>query len=101
MHNQSARIILYSSLAIVLLVFMWGMRQIPREGHLADQALRESLNQELIVLSGAVKASTTAMKYRLLDVLKAEGNEHVTRTFQDSPFIAATLLEWDQVQWKS
>lgn len=101
MHNQSGRIILYSSLAIVLLVFMWGMRQIPTEGHLADQALRESLNQELIVLSGAVKASTTAMKYRLLDVLKAEGNEHVTRTFQDSPFIAATLLEWDQVQWKS
>ena len=102
MRNPSARIILYSSLAIVLLVFMWGLREIPAEGHIADQALRESLNQELIVLGGAVKASTQAMKYRLLDVLKAEGNEHSpTRSFQDSPFLAATLLEWDQVQWKS
>src|SRR6476469_1409095 len=101
MHNPSARIILYSSLAIVLLVFFWGLRQIPSEGRLADQALRESLNQEIIVLNGAVKASTAAMKYRLLDVLKAEGNDHVTRAFQDSPFLAATLLEWDQTQWKS
>jgi anti-sigma regulatory factor (Ser/Thr protein kinase) len=101
MHNPSARIILYSSLAIVLLAFFWGLRQIPSEGHLADQALRESLNQEVIVLNGAVKAATNAMKYRLLDVLKAEGNDHVTRTFQDSPFLAASLLEWDQAQWKS
>lgn len=101
MRNPSGQLILYSSLAIVLLVFMWGLRQIPAEGHLADQALRESLNQEVIVLNGAVKSAISAMKYRLLDVLKAEGNEHATRTFQDSPFLAASLLEWNSAEWKS
>lgn len=100
MHN-SGRLIVYSSSAILLLVLLWGFRQIPQQGQLADQALRESLNQEMVILAGAVKASTQAMKYRLLDVLKAEGNDHTTRTFQDSPFIAAALLEWDQVQWKT
>lgn len=100
MHNP-VRIILYSSSAIVLLVLLWGFRQIPEQGRLADRALRESLNQEMIVLNGAVKSATQAMKYRLLDVLKAEGNDHSTRTFQDSPFLAAALFEWDQVQWKS
>ena len=100
MHN-SLRLIVYSSSAILLLVLLWGFRQIPQQGQLADQALRESLHQEMVILAGAVKASTNAMKYRLLDVLKSEGNDHSTRTFQDSPFIAAALLEWDQVQWKA
>lgn len=101
MSKPNARLVLYSSLAIVVLVLMWGIRQIPAEGRLADQALRESLDQESIVLNSAVKTSIQAMKYRLLDVLKAEGNDHATRTFQDSPFTAVTLLEWDQVRWKN
>ncbi len=101
MRNQSLRVFLYSSLSIVALALVWGFRQIPAQGKLAHKTLQESLDQEMIVLNGAVKACTQAMKYRLLDVLKAEGNDHVTRTFEDSPFIAASLLEWDQVEWKS
>ncbi len=101
MHKQTLRVVLYSSLAIFIMAFVWGMRQIPATNRIGDEALRISLDQELIVLNGAVKASTQALKYRLLDVLKAEGTDRTSRTFIDSPFVAATLLEWDSVQWKS
>jgi anti-sigma regulatory factor (Ser/Thr protein kinase) len=101
MANQSLRIILYSSIAIALLALVWGLRQIPTAGRLAEEAVRASVDQESIVLNGAVRASTEALKYRLLDVLKAEGTDRTSRTFQNSPFLAATLLEWDQVQWKT
>jgi len=101
MQNYNVRMILYSSLAIVLLLMVWGWRQIPATQRIGEEALQLSLDQELIVLNGAVRASNQALKYRLLDVLKAEGGERTSRTFTDSPFVAATLLEWDQVQWKS
>src|SRR4051794_1190447 len=95
MHSQTVRLFIYSSLAIVALTLVWGTRQIPRQGVLAEEQLRTSLEQELSVLASAVKSSTAAMKYRLLDVLKAEGNDHPTRAFQESPFQSAALLEWD------
>ena len=101
MQNQAIRIFIFSSLAIIAMAAVWGIRQVPARGQLAERVLSESLDQELIVLSGAVKASTQALKYRLLDVLKAEGNDHATRTFDDSPFQAASLFEWDQTQWKT
>ncbi|MBX3021713.1 MAG: ATP-binding protein [Bdellovibrionales bacterium] len=100
MHKQNIRLFVYSSLAIVALTLIWGLRTIPKQAELAERQLRSSLEQELIVLSSAVKASTNAMKFRLLDVLKAEGNDHVTRAFQDSPFVSSALLEWDSSQWK-
>jgi anti-sigma regulatory factor (Ser/Thr protein kinase) len=100
MHKQTVRLFLYSSLAIVALSLVWGFRQIPRQGSLAEDQLRAGLEQELIILSSAVKSSTSALKYRLLDVLKAEGNDRPTRAFQNSPFVAATLLEWDSSAWK-
>lgn len=101
MQNQSLRLFLYSSLAIVALALVWGFRTIPQQAGLAEKELRSGLEQELIVLSSAVRASTSAMKYRLLDVLKAEGNDHTTRAFQDSPFVSSALLEWDSAQWKT
>lgn len=100
MQNQTVRLFLYSSLAIVALTLVWGFRSIPRQGRLAEDQLRNSLEQELIVLSSAVKSSTAALKFRLLDVLKAEGNDHPTRAFQESPFASAALLEWDGSGWK-
>lgn len=100
MHNQSLRLFLYSSLAIVALTLVWGLRSIPKQGAAAEQQLRSSLEQELVILSSAVKSATNAMKFRLLDVLKAEGNDHPTRAFQDSPFAAVQLLEWDGSTWK-
>lgn len=101
MHKQTIRIILYSSIAIMLLALVWGFRQIPMQGRQAENVLRASVDQELIVLNSAVKSSTQALKYRLLDVLKAEGGDRTTRAFQDSPFMAVSLVEWDQAQWKS
>ena len=41
MPKTSASLVLYSSLAIVVLVLMWGVRQIPAEGRLANQALHD------------------------------------------------------------
>lgn len=101
MRNQSVRLTLYASTAIVLLTLVWGFKSIPKQAILAESAVRGSIEQEMLVLSSAVKSSTQALRYRLLDVLKAEGNDHSTRAFQNSPFIAVTLFEWDQAQWKS
>ncbi len=101
MRNQSVRLILYCSAAIAILTLVWGFRSIPKQAELSEAAVRASVENEMLFLSSAVKASTQALRYRLLDVLKAEGNDHSTRTFQNSPFIAATLLEWDQAQWKT
>lgn len=100
MQNQSIRLFLYSSIAILILTLVWGVKVVPKQAELADKALRESLEQELILLSSAVKTGSDALKFRLLDILKTEGNERPTRALQDSPFIAAALLEWDQTQWK-
>ncbi len=100
MRNQSVRLYLYSSMAIAALTLVWGLRSIPKQADLAEATIRSSVEQELLTLAGAVKASTQALRYRLLDVLKAEGNDHNTRSFQNSPFVAATLIEWDQTQWK-
>ncbi len=101
MRNQSVRLSLYASSAIVLLTLVWGFKSIPKQAELSEATVRASVENEMLVLSSAVKASTQALRYRLLDVLKAEGNDHSTRTFHNSPFIAATLFEWDQAQWKS
>jgi signal transduction histidine kinase len=101
MHYHTVRMILYSSIAIVALTLVWGVRESQVQRRLVEQTLRQSLDQEMVVLNGAVRSSVQALKYRLLDVLKAEGNDHSTRTFQDSQFFAASLLEWDQVQWTS
>ena len=101
MRNQSVRLYLYSSMAIGALTLVWGLRSIPKQADLAEATIRGSVEQELLTLTGAVRASTQALRYRLLDVLKAEGNDHSTRSFQNSPFVAATLIEWDQTQWKS
>ena len=101
MQKHSHQIILYSSTAILLMALVWGVRQIPQQARLAEDAVKVSVDQELILLNGAVRSATTAMKYRLLDVLKAEGGERTSRAFQESPFQSATLLEWDQVQWKT
>lgn len=100
MRNQSVRLYLYSSLAIIALTLFWGVRSISKQGELGEKAVRASVEQEMALLTSAVRSSTQAMKYRLLDVLKAEGNDRATRTFQQSPFVAATLLEWDSAQWK-
>ncbi len=101
MHKQSLRIVLYSSTAILIMALVWGIRQIPAQARLAEEAVRTSIDQELILLNGAVKVATQAMKYRMLDVLKSEGSERTSRAFQESPFQSVTLLEWDQVQWKT
>lgn len=100
MRNQSIRLFIYSSLAIVALTLVWGIRQIPKMGAMAEDQLRNSLEQELGVVTSAVKASTSALKFRLLDVLKAEGGERSTQAFHDSPFASVSLLEWDGSQWK-
>lgn len=100
MRNQSIRLYLYSSAAIFALTLLWGMRSIPKQADLGERAVRSSLEQEMVLLSSAVRASTQALKYRLLDVLKAEGNERATRAFQQSPFVASTLLEWNSSEWK-
>lgn len=100
MHNQSVRLFLYSSIAIVFLSVLWAYKVVPKQGELADRAQKASLEQELIMLSSAVRTGTQALKYRLLDVLKAEGNDRPTRSFQESPFITAALLEWEQTGWK-
>lgn len=100
MRNQTIRLILYSSIAIVALTLAWGISSIPRQRELAEKTLKNSLEQELIILSAAVKSSTQALRYRLLDVLKSEGNDKTSRAFQASPFVMATLIEWDQIAWK-
>jgi anti-sigma regulatory factor (Ser/Thr protein kinase) len=101
MHKQTAKLIAFSSIAIVVMTLAWGVNQIPRQKRMAEQTLKASLEQELLVVSSAVRASTQAMRFKLLDVLKAEGGEKSTRAFQDSPFASVTLLEWDTAQWKS
>lgn len=101
MQTQTYRLYLYSALAIAALTLVWGFKFVPRAARATEAELRKSLEQELILLSSAANASTTAMKFRLLDVLKAEGGEHATRAFQDSPFNGAALLSWDDSQWKT
>lgn len=98
--SRSIRLFLYSSLAIVVLTLVWGWRRIPHQSALAEDQLRTSLEQETSMLSSAAQAASVALQFRLLDVLKAEGNDHSTRAFQDSPFQMASLLEWDGGQWK-
>lgn len=100
MRNQTVRLFLYSSLAIVGLTLAWGFKSIPQSEQLASSTLKSSLEQELIVLSSAVRSSTQAMRFKLLDILKAEGNDRPTRAFQDSIFVAASLVEWDESFWK-
>jgi|GEM_PF-6320083 len=100
MRNQTVRLFLYSSLAIVALALAWGFKNIPQQRALAEKSLKNSLEQELITLSSAVRASTQALRFKLLDILKAEGNDKPTRAFQDSVFIATSLVEWDQTYWK-
>lgn len=100
MHNQTVRLFLYSSTAILALTLVWAFKLVPKQAELADKSQVSSLEQELIMLSSAVKSGTQALKYRLLDVLKAEGNDRPTRTFQDSPFITAGLIEWNENTWK-
>lgn len=101
MHKQNVKLILFSSIAIMVMTLAWGVNQIPRQKKMAEQTLKASLEQELLVVSSAVRASTQAMRFKLLDVLKAEGGEKTTRAFQDSSFASVTLLEWDTAQWKS
>lgn len=101
MRNQTLKTVLFSSLAILLLALAWGFRQIPAQSDLAQSTLKSGLEQELLSLSTSVHASTEALQFKLLDVLKAEGGDHSSRAFQESPFTAASLLEWDQTQWKS
>ncbi len=100
MRNQSLRLFLYSSTALVVLTLVWGFRTIPKQAELARSAVKSSVEQEILSLTSAVQASTQALKYRLLDVLKAEGNDYPSRTFRQSPFVAVTLLEWSDTQWK-
>jgi len=100
MRNQTVRLFLYSSLAIVALTFAWGFKNIPQQQQLAEKSLKNSLEQELITLSSAVRSSTQALRFKLLDILKAEGNDKPTRAFSDSIFTAASLVEWDQTFWK-
>jgi len=100
MRNQTIRLFLYSSLAIVALTLAWGFKNIPQQRVLAEATLKNSLEQELITLSSAVRSSTQALRFKLLDILKAEGNDRPTRAFQDSLFVAASLVEWDQTFWK-
>lgn len=100
MRKQSVRLYLYSSIAILALTLVWGLRAVPKQAALAEATIRASVEQELITMNGAVKAATQSVRYRLLDVLKAEGQDHSTRTFSNSPFVAASLFEWDSSQWK-
>ncbi len=100
MRNQTVRLFLYSSIAIVGLTLAWGFKNIPSTTALAERSLKNSLEQELITLSSAVRSSTQALRFKLLDILKAEGNDKPTRAFQDSIFVAASLVEWDQNYWK-
>lgn len=100
MRNQTVRLFLYSSLAIVGLTLAWGFKNIPQQQRLAEKSLKNSLEQELITLSSAVRSSTQALRFKLLDILKAEGNDRPTRAFSDSIFTAASLVEWDQTFWK-
>lgn len=100
MHNQTVRLFLYSSSAIVALTLVWAFKLVPKQAELADKSQAASMEQELIMLSSAVRSGTQALKYRLLDVLKAEGNDRTTRTFQDSAFITAGLIEWNDNSWK-
>lgn len=100
MRNQTVRLFLYSSLAIVALTLAWGFKNIPQARVLAEKSLRNSLEQEIITLTGAVRSSTQALRFKLLDILKAEGNDKPTRAFSDSMFVAASLVEWDQNFWK-
>lgn len=102
MHKQTVRLIVFSSMAIIFMTLAWGVNQIPRQKRMAEQTLKASVEQELLVLSSAVKASTQALRYRLLDVMKGESADKPgARAFQDSPFASVTLLEWDSMQWKS
>jgi two-component sensor histidine kinase len=101
MRNQTVRLFLYSSIAIIALSLAWGFKSIPKQRDLAETSVKSSLEQELSTVTGAVRASTKAIRYELLDVLKAEGNDHVTRAFQDSIFSAATLVEFKDAQWRS
>src|SRR5690606_26240198 len=101
MHKQTFRLILFSSLAILFMTLAWGVNQIPRQKRLAEQTLKASVEQELLVIASAVRAGTQALRFRLLDVLKAEGGERTSRAFQESLFASVTLIEWDQAQWKT
>ncbi len=101
MHKQSIRLILFSSIAIFFMTLAWGVNQIPRQKRLAEKTLKASVEQELPVIASAVRATSHALRFRLLDVLKAEGGERSTRSFQDSVFASVTLIEWDQAQWKT
>lgn len=100
MRNQTVRLFLYSSIAIVALSFAWGFKYIPKQRDLAETSVKSSLEQELTTLTGAVRSSTKAIRFQLLDVLKAEGNDHATRAFQDSIFASATLVEFKDGMWK-
>jgi hypothetical protein len=100
MSSQNVRLVLYSSMAIVFMTLAWGVNQIPRQKRMAEQTLKASVEQELLVLSTAVRAGTQALRYRLLDVMKGEqAGKPAERAFQDSPFAAATLLEWNAMNW--
>lgn len=100
MRNQAVRLFLYSSIAIIALSFAWGIKYIPKQRDLAETSVKSSLEQELTTITGAVRASTKAIRFQLLDVLKAEGNDHATRAFQDSIFTSATLVEFKDGTWK-
>jgi len=100
MRGQSIRLFVYSSLAIVVLGAAWGFREIPKQGQMAHEQLQNSLEQEQILLNGAVKSSVATLKLRLLEVLRTEGAEANGKSLRDSIFTATTLVEWDRSEWK-
>ena len=99
MRIHNIGLFLYSSLAIVALTLVWGWQQVPKQGALAEEQLRVSLEQEVSVVRGAVRAATELLKVRTLDVLRGEGAA-AKQALAASPLVAAALLDTDQAQWK-
>lgn len=92
---------IFSSAAILILVLLMGWRVSSSWQSQQRRELNQSLEQESLTLMGATKAAIESLSFQLLDVLKVEGQNRTTRTFEQSPFLGVALLERAGDDWKA
>lgn len=105
--NQSVRLLIVSVVGIAVLTLLGGFRSVSAGIELSQQTLAQSLDQELISVSAAASASMQALRFQMLDVMKAEMSERQghgaetkpTRAFLNSSFAAIALLEYFDSDW--
>ena len=108
MKNQSVRLWIVAFSGIGILTLFWGYRGISTGIQSNQSALEQSLDQELISLTAAVQASVQSVRWQLVDVLKAEASDRLSRAdegkpsrvFSNSIFNALALMEASENSWK-